>query len=1091
VGLAQINIRFRAELGEFEREMKKASKTIKSYGKDLKAVGKDFSTYLTAPLVAFGATSLLSAGNFEAAMKNVEAITSATGAELAGLGDVAKEMGKTTVFSATQAADAMAFLGMAGFDTKEIISALPEVLSLAAAGGLDLARAADIASNVMGQFSISAADTGRVTNVLAATAASANTNIDQLAEAMVYLGPTAASLGMSLEDAAGIIGVLGDAGIQGSMAGRALSSSLVRLSDPTTKMQGAMAALGLSVFDANGNFAGMEVFLSQVQTGLKGFTQEQKAANLTALLGAESFQEINILLNRGSDAYGNYVDSITNTNKATEMAATRMEGLNAVGKEVASAFEFLQIKIAESGLQQLVTDLGSSLAGVLRSVGDLNPHLLKTVTIIAGLAAAVGPVLFTLGLLSSTVIPGMIAGVTLLTAAIAANPIGALAVAALAAAAAIGLLTTSTDKYTSALAKEQAELNGLVLAVQQSNIGERVRSGLIDELQKKYPAFLKSLDIEKATNEQLQIALQGVNKDYERRIILEAQQKELTAAYTKSAEKLTAVGRARLDLTTKLAQAEKIEGVEIKKNVSSVEAAADAIEQISNKRRDLARGKSDSFSFDEFAKTQSTLQGLKTALEQAEEAYKQSGLEVQNLKMHQEGLLENLTETTQGTQESTEATADGSASLEVMVQRVEELKKAQKGVADQAEYDKLQEQIEALDGQIEDLAPVQEVVQSVADLKEQLQGLIDVQQTATDPGQWSAYQQQIDAVANSVDRITAGLRGGLDLSGVTPTAKSFVRQGEQPQMQLKPVIDYGQDDFLRDIAEASAQAEAGVSGLNGAVEGLNAKQLILNEALQVAVATYGENSNAARVLGEQLNETRQKIDNTKVAIREISGLGGALANSFAGMPERAAEISELERHIAQLKEQQKGVSGSEWDVLQEEIAQTQGQIDGLGAEDPFSTFLSYIKNLVIELLAAMAVAALFAVILAGTGFGGLVGAGAGDVAGAFKGVFAIMSGISLGAGAGSTSGKNGTNVPGFAAGAYVTGPTLAVIGEGSQNEYVLPENKLQNLLNQVGNVGSNLGKQAIEVTGQLGWSADQVKVAVAGSNQRHKLWANG
>tara|TARA_R110001592_G_scaffold68626_1_gene210252 strand:+ start:7735 stop:10995 length:3261 start_codon:yes stop_codon:yes gene_type:complete len=1086
VGLAQINIRFRAELSEFEREMRKASKDLKGYGNQLKSVGRDFSTYLSAPLAAFGATALLSAGNFEAAMKNVEAITSATGAELESLSDIAKEMGKTTVFSASQAADAMAFLGMAGFETKEIIAALPDVLSLAAAGGLDLARAADIASNIMGQFSISAADTSRVTNVLAATASSANTNIDQLAEAMVYLGPTAASLGMSVEDAAGVIAVLGDAGIQGSMAGRALASSLVRLTDPTAKISEAMAALGLNVFDASGNFVGMQGFLAQIETGMQGMTQAQKAANLSALLGAEAFQEINILLNRGSEAYAGYVESITDTDKATEMAATRMEGLNAVGKEIASAFEFLQLKIAESGILEFATDLGKSLAGLLRSAGDLNPAILKTITIFAGLATAAGPVLFAMGMLSSTVIPGMIAGITALTAATAANPIGALAVAALAAASAIGLLTTGTDGYSSALAKEQAELNGLVMAVQQSNAGERVRAGLIDDLQKKYPAFLKNLDIERATNEELQQALESVNKDYERRIILEAQQKELSAAYTKSAEKLTAVGRARLELTKKLSEAEKIEGVEIKRNVSSIEAAADAVQQISDKRKELARGKSDAFSFDDFAKTQLELQQLKTALEEAEDAYKQSGLEVKNLKLQQEDLVNSITETTTGTDGNTEAVEEGTTALQQMVQKVEDLKKAQAGVASEAEYNKLQQQIEALNTQINNLSPVQPVVKSVADLKEEMQGLKDVQETATDPAEWQAYQNQIDEVEKSIARITAGLRGGLDLSGVNPTPKGMAREQEAPKLKIKPLATYGESEFLKDIAEEAERAADSVGQMGTVVDSLNAKQRVLNEALVIARDAYGANSVAAKTLEDQLRLVNQNLTNTAAGLNVLRGLGGALANSFENMPERTQQLGQLEQQLERLKEQQKGVSGkAEWDVLQDEISATQEQINALSEQDPFSVFLSYVKNLVVQMLAAVAVAALLSVVLAGVGLGGLVGAGAGDIAGSFGGLLKLLTGFDTGIG------KNSTSVPGFATGAYVTGPTLAVIGEGEQNEYVLPENKLQNLLHQVSGMAKGAADRAVEVTGKLGWSADQVEVAVRGSNKRHQLWSNG
>lgn len=1084
-GLAQVNIRFRAELTDFERDMKRAKKQLKGYGDDLKNAGRSLSTYLTAPIAAFGATSLMAAGNFEAAMKNVEAITGATGADLAQLSDTAKEMGKSTVFSASQAAEAMAFLGMAGFDTKEIIAAIPDVLSLAAAGNLELARAADIASNIMGQFGIAAQDTSRVTNVLAATAASANTNIDQLAEAMVYLGPTAASLGMSVEEAAGVIAVLGDAGIQGSMAGRALGSALVRLSDPTAKISEAMSNLGLQVFDVNGNFVGMQGFLAQIQDGLKGMTQQQKAANLNMLLGAEAFQEINILLDRGSDAYAEYVEGITATDKATEMAATKMQGLNAVGKEIASAFEFLQIKVAESGLLDFAIDLGKGIANLLREVGELNPTILKTVTVLGGIAAAAGPVLYSLGLLSSTVLPTMIAGITALTGVIAANPIGALAVAATAAAAAFGLFSSETKELNSALSQEQAELNGLVMAIQQSNAEERVRAGLIEELKKKYPSFLKSLDIERATNDQLQKALDEVNKEYEKRIILEGQRKQLTDAYGQSAEKLQAVGRARLQLTKKLSEAEKIEGVEIKRNVSTLEAARDAVQQISAKRRELARGKSEVFSFDEFAKTQAALQDLANELESAEGSYQESAQAVMDLKNEQTALLENLEEYAGKTNDNTAATDLAGLSIEQLTQKLEDLKAAQKGVSTQEEYDQLQAQINAVSIAIDNVKPVDAAVKSVADLKDELSELKDAQEQATNPEQWDGYQAKIDQVQAYIDQITAGLRG-VSVKIDAPDARGLADVGPRPAAAKIRVVDYKELDFLKDMEAAAAAAADGVDGLANSSDALLARQRVLNEALEVAINTYGENSISARTLGAELRQVAQDLNNTAAGLQAVRGLASAMVQSFQGIPERSAEVRDLEARIASLKEEQDGVSSKrEWDTLQEEIASTQSQIDALNEQDPFGAFLGYLQNMVAQLLSAIAVAALLSVVLAGTGLGAFLRMGS-NVADVFGSLFQLTTGFDLGG-----SGKRGeTEVPGFASGAYVTGPTLAVIGEGSQNEYVMPENKMQQLIATVAGIaGRGSGKEKIEVAGTLKWQANEVSVAVAESNKTKNLWA--
>lgn len=334
-----------------------------------------FAVGLTAVVGALGLATN-TAMNFEAAMNQVQAVSGATAEELRSLRDQAKEMGKATKFSATEAAEGQAFLAQAGFKTHEIISALPDVLALAAAGNMELGRTADIASNIMGQFGIEAKDTARVTNLLAATASSSNTNIEQLGDAMKYLGPSAKSLGMSIEETAAIIGVLGDAGIQGSLAGEALGSSLVRLADPTKTMSDALEAMNVQAFDSQGSFVGMRSLLDQLAKGTSQMTQEQRAANLYAAFGAEAFQEINILLDRGAEKYGEFTKSITGTNKATVMAQIQQQGLKGAMVELESAVEGLMIDLLdlEVGGKRTIEWLAEGVVAVVDFVRaiDLN-----------------------------------------------------------------------------------------------------------------------------------------------------------------------------------------------------------------------------------------------------------------------------------------------------------------------------------------------------------------------------------------------------------------------------------------------------------------------------------------------------------------------------------------------------------------------------------------------------------------------------------------------------------------------------------------------------------------------------------------------
>lgn len=423
---------------DFETKLQTTQRKTQKLSKQFKSVGRSMSINLTAPLVGFAALSIKTAGDFEASMKNVQAITGVTGKSFDALEAKAKQLGATTTFTATQVGDAMGFLGMAGFSAQETLAAVGDVLDLAAAGSLDLARAADIASNVMGQFGIEAENTGRVTNVMAAVASSANTNIEQLGEAMKFLGPSAKSLGMSIEDTAAIVGVLGDAGIQASLAGRALGTSLVSLADPTASAKDALAKMKVSAFDVNGEFVGMSSLLSQIEKGTKSFTQEQKAAAIAAAFGKEAFQEINILLERGSQNYANYAQEITGTTKAQEMAQKKLEGFNGGMKLLQSAFEALQIAIANSGLLEWVSGLVKKLAGFFSRLSQLNPEILKWATIIGAVVAAMGPLILAVGAFIS-IIPTLITGMSAIGAAftLMTGPIGIVitALAALTAAA--------------------------------------------------------------------------------------------------------------------------------------------------------------------------------------------------------------------------------------------------------------------------------------------------------------------------------------------------------------------------------------------------------------------------------------------------------------------------------------------------------------------------------------------------------------------------------------------------------------------------------------------------------------------------------
>ena len=191
--------------------------------------------------------------DFEQSVAKLGAITRADEASLKALEAAARKLGETTLFTASQSAEAMTFLGMAGFKTNQILAATPGMLNLAQAAGSDLAETADIASNILSGFSLEADQMGRVGDVLSATFTSSNTTLQMLGDTLKYAAPVASAAGASLEEVAAMAGLLGNVGIQGSMAGTALRAAFLRLSAPPKMAADAIEELGLSVKDAEGN----------------------------------------------------------------------------------------------------------------------------------------------------------------------------------------------------------------------------------------------------------------------------------------------------------------------------------------------------------------------------------------------------------------------------------------------------------------------------------------------------------------------------------------------------------------------------------------------------------------------------------------------------------------------------------------------------------------------------------------------------------------------------------------------------------------------------------------------------------------------
>jgi TP901 family phage tail tape measure protein len=419
-----------AGFNQIENKAQALSGKLNNIGGTAIGVGAAIATPIAA---GFGAV-LKVAGDFEAQMNQVKAVSGATGAEFEKLRNQAKELGSSTEFSAKQAAQAQGFLAMAGFETKEIFEALPSTLNLATAGQLDLGRAADIASNILTGYGFKAKDLGRVNDVLAKTASSANTNVSQLGYAFSYAGPIAKTAGLGFEETAAIIGKLSDAGLQGERAGTSLRGAIAALLKPSKDAKDVLAELGVSVSAGDGKIRSMVDIMADL--GAAG----ANTTDLITIFGREAGTGMAALLSQGSASIQELETKLLNAGGAADkMSEIMRSGLQGELKGLGSAMEGLALAIADTGILDLAAKGVAAVTSVVRAISQLPQPVLYAGTAITALVGAAGGLLVVGGTLAIVVgnaitafaaLAPMVAGAGAAIAGIAA-PV-ALGVAALA-----------------------------------------------------------------------------------------------------------------------------------------------------------------------------------------------------------------------------------------------------------------------------------------------------------------------------------------------------------------------------------------------------------------------------------------------------------------------------------------------------------------------------------------------------------------------------------------------------------------------------------------------------------------------------------
>lgn len=353
-------------------------------------------------------SAISTAADFEASMSRVGALSGATTAEMRMLTDQARELGATTVFSASQAAEGMQYLAMAGFSVQDTMAAMPGLLDTAAAAQQDLGTTADIVSNVLTGFNLQAGETGRVADVLTAAFTSSNTTLSSLGESMKMVAPIAAGLGVSIEETAALVGSLGNMGIQGTMAGTALRTILTSLANPTGEAAAQMQKLGVTTVDTAGNLLPLTSILDQLATKTAHMGDAQRTAFLESIAGRQGVTALTALLELGADSIDDYTHSLINSaGVAKNVAARQMDNLQGSIIQLKSALEGARITIGTVFIP-VIRFATNVLTGIV-TIFNKMPRPIQTViavgisavTMISGLALAASFLIPKLGAISA------------------------------------------------------------------------------------------------------------------------------------------------------------------------------------------------------------------------------------------------------------------------------------------------------------------------------------------------------------------------------------------------------------------------------------------------------------------------------------------------------------------------------------------------------------------------------------------------------------------------------------------------------------------------------------------------------------------
>lgn len=379
----------RAPFDEYAAKAEKVGGTLTSVGQKLLP--------LSTGIAGLGVAAVKTTADFDSEMSKVSAISGATGTDLDKLRGKAREMGAKTKFSASEAAQGMQYMAMAGWKTQDMMDGLEGIMNLAAASGEDLASTSDIVTDALTAFGLSAKDSSHFSDILAAASSNANTNVSMMGETFKYAAPVLGSLGYTAEDAALAIGLMANAGIKSSQAGTALRGAITNLAKPTDTVAAAMDKYGISLTDSSGKMLSLRELMEQLRQKLGGLSEAEQAQAAAALFGKEAMSGMLAIINGSDKDFEKLAGAIDNCDGSSEkMANTMNDNLQGQITILMSQLQELAISFGEI-LMPKIRDIVTHIQNFVDKLNAMDEGQKETILRVGMFVAALAPMLMGLG----------------------------------------------------------------------------------------------------------------------------------------------------------------------------------------------------------------------------------------------------------------------------------------------------------------------------------------------------------------------------------------------------------------------------------------------------------------------------------------------------------------------------------------------------------------------------------------------------------------------------------------------------------------------------------------------------------------------